>query len=351
MLRRGSEGKVISSRQIEIFTQQKIDMNTRSIRSISFLFLLMGCLFTRREDYFLDPGIPRIETDTRSIAYIRTQWQDGKHIETAYLDSLDRVLEVYLFGRSSSKTLDRYEGKNNTVTITYRHSDSSDMGYVEVDTLRRQYDAQGLLRVESHTRGVIDRRYGGDQTTSYYTRYLDYTPRGDTLITKVESSEDTTNRSTVVYTNQWEKDWKNRLKRHYHLYVSKRRDNTKDTVSYYSRRYAYDAQGQLTMVWYDLMYLADHYWPPGPDTIYYTYDERNRLIGKRYRYTRDMRNKVESDTTGLSNIEKEMRSQRRSEFFAENQAAFNHKEVYVYTYKYERFDPKKHLPLKVPVLD
>jgi|GEM_PF-1359990 hypothetical protein len=59
------------------------------------LYSLIGCSLPSEEDYVLDPGIPRIETDTAQIAYIRTKWLNDKHIETAFLNSQDRVLEVF----------------------------------------------------------------------------------------------------------------------------------------------------------------------------------------------------------------------------------------------------------------
>ncbi len=61
-------------------------MIIRFLVGLSMLALLSSCSSHSREDYLLDPGIPRIETDTSEIAYIRTRWLNDKHIETAFLD-------------------------------------------------------------------------------------------------------------------------------------------------------------------------------------------------------------------------------------------------------------------------
>lgn len=326
-------------------------MSTRSILSTSLLLLLMGCLSTPREDYFLDPAIPRIETDTSKIAYIRTEWSNDRHVETAFLDSLDRVLEVFKFGRYSIKTVQRYKGANNTMTINYTHSDSSPMGYVDVDTLRRTYDTAGRLAVKAKTFGGIYKDKEHVPKVGYHTIYLDYTAKGDTLIGKVESSYDTLNTSTIVNIDRWEKDDKERDKRHYRLYVMKMPSNPHDTIYHFSQRYTYDSDGKLIMAWFDYMHLGQFYSPAGPDTIWYSHDSRNRLVAERHRYTTDMSNKSEPDTTEKNNFDKEMLDWYRKRFFVGDKYFPNNNRVNRVRYEYERFDPKKHLPLKVPVLD
>jgi|GEM_PF-1430220 YD repeat-containing protein len=71
------------------------------------------------------------------------------------------------------------------MTIRYYHSDSSPLGSVDVDTLRRKYDGAGRLVVEANTYGGITKNKEYEPKISYYIRYLDYTAQGDTLITRV----------------------------------------------------------------------------------------------------------------------------------------------------------------------
>lgn len=318
-------------------------------KTIIVLLLLAGCSSYSREDYFLDPAIPRIETDTIQIAYVRTKWMNDKHIETAFLDSLDRVLELYRFGQSSLKTLDRYEGVNNNMTIRYYHSDSSPLGYVDVDTIRRAYNVMGRVVVKARTFGGIDKNNDHVPKVGYHTLYLDYTAQGDTIIKKVESSYGTTNTSTVANIDRWEKDSKKRSGRHYRLYVMRMPSLPLDTIYHFSKRFAYDLSGKLTLAWFDYMNLGQFYTPAGPDTIWYTYGPKNRLVSERHRYTTDMRNKSEPDTTGRNNFEKESLERYRKLFFIGDAIYPNSNRVDSIKYRYEVFDPKKHLPLKIPV--
>lgn len=318
---------------------------------LSMLALLTSCSSHSREDYSLDPGIPRIETDTSEIAYIRTRWFNGKNTATAFLDSQDRVLESFKFGRYSLKTVERYEGVKNIMTINYTHSDSSPMGYVDVDTLRRTYDAAGRLVLEARTFGAIDRDTDRVPEVGYYRRYFGYSSAGDTILKKVESSSyDTTNKSSVANVERWERDKKQRPTRHYRLFVMKRPSDPHDTVYHSSQRFAYDSTGKLALAWFDYMYLGQFYRPAGPDTIWYEYDSKNRLVAERHRYTTDMSNKSEPDTAGLANSSDETANFYRNKFFVGNEYFPNNNRTDVVTYQYEVFDPKKHLPLKIPIM-
>jgi len=149
-----------------------------------------------------------------------------------------------------------------------------------------------------------------------------------------------------VNIDRWEKDKKQRLSRHYRLYVTRMPN---DTVYHYSQRFVYDADGRLTMAWFDYMHLGKRYDPAGADTIWYTYDSRNRLVAERRRYTTDMRNKNEQDTTGLSDFEKQMRASAREKFFVGTEYIPKNNRVVTTEYQCEVFDPKKHLPLKIPL--
>lgn len=115
--------------------------------SLSLTLVLIGC---SSEDYSLDRGIPRRESPDEKIAYIRTKWRNGIHVETAFFDNRNRALEIFYFGRSSAKRLNQYRGNFLTTSIFYQHSDSSERGYVTIDTLRQEFDSNGLLVLDSH---------------------------------------------------------------------------------------------------------------------------------------------------------------------------------------------------------
>ena len=102
--------------------------------SLSITLVLSGC---SSEDYSLDRGIPRRESPDETIAYIRTKWRNGIHVETVFFDKQNRALEIFYFGRSNAKRLNQYRGNFLTTTIFYEHSDSSERGYVTIDTLRQ----------------------------------------------------------------------------------------------------------------------------------------------------------------------------------------------------------------------
>ncbi|GAA4409967.1 hypothetical protein GCM10023187_34010 [Nibrella viscosa] len=298
----------------------------------------------------MDSSIPRIETPAGEIAYIRTKWKNGKHIETVLYDRQDRVLEVFCFGRNNSKRLNRYTGENNTTTISYDHSDSVPPGYVEIDTLRREFDAAGRVVVESRT-SVSFQSHQKPVVRGFTKRALTYTATGDTLFrTLADSYKLPDNDSTqVANITRWERDNKQRLRHHYRLYVIRLgRPSGLDTIFLYSRRYAYDATGKLQTVWFDDMYLDQHYSPAGPDTVWYQYDSRNRLVAERHQYTTDMRNKREMDTTRLAASEKESIRYYRDLFLKPGSFWYNNR-VDSVQYRYETFDPARHLPLKIPV--
>mgnify|MGYP004553374499 CR=1 FL=1 len=146
---------------------------------------LLSCI--GREDDSLDSAIPRLQSPPEQIAYTRTKWLDGQHVETTFYDHQDRVLESFSFGRSSSKVFNQYENNLLKTTISYSHSDSSEPGYLSIDTLHRKYDARGRLAMELHVYGIASKSINVD-TTGYYKRILDYTTSGDTIIQHLESS-------------------------------------------------------------------------------------------------------------------------------------------------------------------
>ncbi len=298
----------------------------------------------------MDSSIPRVETPKNQIAYIRTKWMNDRHIETVLYDHQDRILEVFNFGRSSSKVLNRYEGKRNPVTIYYYHSDSSDPGYITINTLRRTFNADGRVVVESHVHTSLS-GMGYSTPNGFYKRFLAYTATGDTIITRTESSyrRDERDSSQRVNIDRWERDDKNLISRHYRLQVTKGPGELKpDTVYNFSQRFAYDATGKRKLAWFDAMYLWRFYIPEGPDTIWYQYDARNRLVAERHRYTTDMRHKKEIDTTGLKAGDKESIDWYRKKFFVGDSIFHNNDRVDLVRYQYDVFDPAKHLPLAIP---
>jgi hypothetical protein len=57
------------------------------------------------------------------------------------------------------------------------------------------------------------------------------------------------------------------------------------------------------------------------------------------------------DPTRLAGFESESRQWQRKTSFVEDNTFCNNDIVNMVRYEYERFDPKKHLPLQVPVLE
>ncbi len=338
-----------------MLTVEKLIQNVMIVRLLLLVVVaqlfVMGCSIPSSEDLSLDSGIPRVETPGEQIAYVRTKWINEKQVETAFLDRQDRVLEVFRFGRSSAKTRHRYEGSKNSMTIHYAHSDSSPMGWVSVDTLRRTFDAEGRVIIEFWANGSISEE-GVLGSTGHSERHLSYTAKSDTLVRGVKSSYDTTNPSTVVNIDRWEKDDdQQRLGRHYRLYVMKQLGRINDTVYHFSQRFAYDSTGKLALAWFDHMNLGRFYMPAGPDTIRYRYDSQNRLVEEKHIYTTDMSNKSEPDTAGLANSSDETAGFYRNKFFVGDKYFSNNNRTDLVTYQYEVFDPEKHLPMKIPIVD
>lgn len=326
-------------------------MVLRVLIFISTILALSGCLTS--ENYSLDSSIPRIETTSDQIAYLRTKWKNGKHIETALYDEQDRLLEVFSFGRSSLKLLNRYEGKNNTTAIHYYHNDSSTPGFIEIDTLRREFDSNGRVVAELHVRQTLS-QFSRPKMEGFYRRYLAYSIAGDTIIKKSTSSYKSAEQdpSQVANIIQWERDDKKRLRRYYRLYVTKGPHNPQpDTIYHFSQRYAYDSAGRLKTAWFDNMHLGRFYLPAGPDTIQYQYNSQNRLIEERHRYTTDLRNKKEIDTTRLSASDRKSIQWYKKKFFVGDSIFHNNNKIDIVEYRYEVFDPAKHLPLAIPAVD
>ncbi|MPR35040.1 hypothetical protein [Salmonirosea aquatica] len=319
-------------------------MKSRLLVGLGTLALLAGCSSHSSKDYSLDPGIPRVETPDSQIAYIRTKWMNEKHVETAFFDNQDRPLEVFRFGRTSVKTLNRYEGEKNTRTIRYYHSDSSPFGWIDVDTLRRTYDSKDRVIVESHT---YSSSYSDkNPKENYYKRYLDYTTEGDTMITKQERGFEYIDSSTVADVDRWEKNSTRRLGRHYRLYITKVPSYPPDTVYHFSQRFAYDSTGKLALTWFDYK-RPGGFVPGGAETIWYRYDVLNRLTEERH-YTGDVIKFFEKSGLDVSVSAMQQDSWYSKNTFAIDSALRKNKDYFSVKYRYETFDHEKHLPLKIP---
>ncbi len=316
--------------------------------------LLIFCVFSvlvscySAEDIFLDPGIPHLETPHDKIAFVRTKWLNGKHIETTFLDSQDRALEIFRFGRTNLKELNQYEGANNTLTVNYYHSDSSPTGYVQIDSVRRKFDSTGQMVARLLSGG--SNNGGGFSFDPEYRKKqsFTYTETGDTIVKtlmKKSAIPDTTFSSRKEF---WEKDDQGHLVYHYKLYVYKGQDGSRDTINHFAQRYAYDSGGKLAMNWFEHMHLGRFYRPEGADTIWYKYDGQNRFVEEVHRYTTDMSNKSEPSTVGLTKFNKESRDRDRKRFLEGDEYFPNNDKTDTVKYKYEVFMPDKHLPLKIP---
>lgn len=321
-------------------------MNGRFFESAIILLITLILLLPKwidpREYNNLDPGIPRVETPASKIAYVRTKWINDLHLETDYLDAQYRVLEVFEFGRNCYKRLQLYEGDKNTVTIRYTHTDSSPRGEVWVDTLRRIFDARGRVVMDSQRFGTIYSYEDSIFRGGYITRHLDYAANGDTIIKRIES-ESPLPGVTVVDTDHWEKDRKERLRHHYRLYIAKFPNrSTVDTLEYISERFAYDASGKLAFAWKDNYSDLNGRW--------YRYDKQGRLI------------EVRVPRSGLAPIIKkvnppadaspyEKEEWYKKNYFVADSTLNKNPDYYSFRYQYEVFHPQKHLPLRIPTTD
>ncbi|MFC5412696.1 hypothetical protein ACFPMF_25450 [Larkinella bovis] len=318
-------------------------MIVRSLFLLSLVVALSGCSVDKN----LDSSIPRIQTPMDQIAYLRTKWKNGQHIETVFYDHHNRILEVYNFGLTNSKWLTIYEGDKPVTSIYFYHSDSAGAGDITIDTLRQRFDSRGRLVLESHRHASLS-RFGNPKEEGFTKRYLAYSVSGDTIIKRQESSYWPAGRpaSQVVDSSRWDRDSQKRIRRFYRLYVMKMPAEPQyDTVYHFSRQYAYDSAGRLKMAWFDSMYLGRFYIPAGPDTVWYHYNAQNRLLGERHRYTTDLRNKREIRTVALSVAEKQSVDWHKKNFFT-GYAKNGHTDWI--QYRYEVFNPEKHLPLVIP---
>jgi hypothetical protein len=304
------------------------------------IIALQAC--TSPEQYSLDEAIPRLQSPVENIDRLRTKWHDGSHVETVFYDHQGRVIEKFNFGRSSWKELHFYEGDLQKKSIYYSHSDSSEPGYVSVDTVTRDFDANGRLALESHAPAELPERNSGSYRHPYQ-RYLTYTAKGDTIV-RLESIDKYD--PPLADIDRWERDEKNRLTRHYRLHVIGVPDPAHpDTIYDFSQRFAYDTRGRLKLAWFDSMYLGESYRVPGPDSIWYRYNLQNELSEEEHLYTTDMRNKREVDTTKLSPQKRESIRISRTHFINELGMINMRQGI---RYKYEKFDPSRHGKLIIP---
>ncbi|WP_373515515.1 hypothetical protein [Persicitalea sp.] len=321
-------------------------MPFRLLPVLLLLFALIGCY--SQEDIFLDPGIPRVVTPNEKIAFVRTKWYNDKHIETAFLDSSDRVLEVFRFGRTNSKMLNQYQGNKLWKTICHYHSDSSQDGWVTITTTYRKYNSKGQQISELTAVKPEGKPDESTKMIHYTRRYLGYTDSGDTIVKKMERNYELPDSSNYVNVDRWEQDDQNRIARNYRLYVMKWPSHPIDTIYHYSQRYAYDSSGKLATRWYDYMYLGRFYRAEGPDTVWFSYNAQNRLVKELHRYTTSMSNKSEPTSEGLTDFQMESRRRDMERFSNGDEYFQNNDKTDTVRYQYEVFDPNKHLPLKIP---
>ena len=295
-------------------------------------------------DYSLDKAIPRLQTPAGQIAWFRTTWRNGAHIGTVFYDRENNILESFQFGRWSTKKQYFYKSGRVDKTIAYVHGDSDEPGNAGVDTVLFEYDKQTRVVAETHRLGRITT---DDSITdrAVYKLFWEYTMSGDTLLKKWEGRYEPLP-STIIHVNRWEKDARNRVTSHYKLYVIE--GSFQDTTEHFMRRYLYDPKGRLKMTWFESMYLGRFYTPPGPDTIVYNYDPQGRLATERHRYTTNMRNKREVDTTRLSETDRELVRSYRAGFLTGERYSRKNDWVDHIEYRYEAFDPENHGELEIP---
>ena len=298
--------------------------------------MLAGC----HTDPFLDFAIPRIVSDPQHIATVRTKWIKGKLLQTTFMDSQGRILEDFFYGRFNEKIYNAYINNRKVLTAHYYHSDSSAPGYINISKRRYEYDREG--RVVREFRDEYKADGPGNEVLlnsfDYQYQYIN----GDTLLLENPANEHVKSNDFTI--NRWERNRKGQLIRHYYFYELRTPNGlVDDTLSDYSQRFSYDKLGRRKLAWYDRMYLGRSYSPAGPDTIHYVYDTNNRLIREIHRHTTDMRNKQEIYSSGLdSSIILD-----RKRFFEGDTYYRNNNYTDTVTYRYERFDPDKHIPLQV----
>ncbi len=305
---------------------------------IGLIWLAAGCNpFGKMA--MLDMDIPQIETPIDQIATIRKKTIDGRLIQTALVDRQGRVLEEYNFGRTNSRVLNQYDGSLKTYSITHFHLDDNPTGINDVTEHTYIYDRQKRLQKEN----VVGRKW--ERTISYL-----YTTNGDTI--KSEQSETDRDRFTLANVDQWTRNDKQQIVRHYRLYVTQGpKDKVPDTVYHWSERYAYSADGKRVLAWYDYMYLGRFYSRAGADTTRYQYDSLGRLTSELKQYTTDMRNKQEIDVSKLDSNSQRVVDLIGSMYFTSEKELAKGKRITRVRYQYELFNPTRHLPLYVPPLD
>ncbi|MBU1820534.1 MAG: hypothetical protein KKG00_03345, partial [Bacteroidetes bacterium] len=248
-----------------------------------------------------------------------------------------------------SKRLQQYEGGHNTMTIRYTHTDSSPRGEVWVDTLRRIIDAGGRVVMDIQRFSTIYSYEDSISRGGYIIRHLDYATNGDTLITKVENSSPQQD-STIVNTDHWDKDNKERPRHHYRLHVAKFPNRSSiDTLEYISEQFAYDAIGRLAFSWKDKYSdLSGNYSNlPGK---WYHYNKQGQLVEVRViRSGLVAIVKKSFPQTDASSKEKE--EWYRKKHFKADSTLYQNPDYYSFRYQYEVFHPQKHLPLRIPTTD
>ena len=306
-------------------------------------WVLLGCV--DYESSMLDRSIPRVETPSEQIATVRFKTFNGRLLQTVLFDAQGRVLEGYDFGRSNSRVRNWFDRQLKIKSVYHYHSDSNPSGQSQVTEQRYGYDSMGRLQTESVS-GMTDSSPIGYNSTTRYS----YNKQGDTM----RSVPPTGGRTESILANvdEWTYNQKRQRIRHYVLYILQMpTGQVPDTIFHSSRRFSYAPDGKLLKAWYDYMYLGEFYSPTGPDTITYQYDQLGKLTSERQRYTIDMRNKREIDSTKLDAWHRHYIQTYRQMFFFGTLYQPKNNRTDTIRYRYEAFDAKRHLPLVVPPLD
>lgn len=293
----------------------------------------------------LDRSIPRVETPSEQIATVRFTTSNGRLLQTVLFDRQGRLLEVYDFGRSNSRVRNWYDRQLKIRSVYHYHNDSNPSGQSQVREQRYGYDNTGRLQTED-----INGRTDSSPIGYNFTIRYSYNKQGDT----VRSVSPTIGRTESILANvdEWTYNQTRQRIRHYILYVLRMpAGQMPDTLYHSSRRFSYAPDGKLLKAWYDYMYLGEFYSPVGPDTVLYQYDQKRKLIGEIQRYTTDMRNKREIDSTKLDAWHRHYIQTYRQMFFFGTAYQSKNDRTNVIRYHYEVFDAKRHLPLLIPPLD